>query len=427
MKQNYLLTLIMCLLLSSSLWAQDARKLVADFDKKGSVKAANRFFDYLDQEQFTDERIQFATNTPTDSLRKEVWYWAGEWFNDTQEYGLARQYALRALPLYRHDNAAKGDCLNLLAIIGVRLADFPAAAQYATRCVRIYKKLRDPDQTSSALNTLAGINLAANHPRQAEKHILQALRYASRANNRPRQAVINGMASEIYYKLGNYQRSLQYAQKAYVIDSLLGNEGKMAVRLTMQGAALGGMKRDDEAVAVYQKAIPTLRSVGNIHSLGIALNQMGFILLRQKQEQAAVEAFREASSIFSKMGDLYNGCTARKGLYEAYWNLNPDSARMSWSGSTLSATRSTPHRPPRRWLATRQSLATINCARRSRRVRTPTYVTCSSLQPSCCCSSAFSFGCSTVARGPIGHSCANSSGSCTVSKVFLPLRQPRPL
>lgn len=50
MKQNYLLTLIMCLLLSSSLWAQDARKLVADFDKKGSVKAANRFFDYLDQE-----------------------------------------------------------------------------------------------------------------------------------------------------------------------------------------------------------------------------------------------------------------------------------------------------------------------------------------------------------------------------------------
>ena len=78
MKQNYLLTLIMCLLLSSSLWAQDSRKLVADFDKKGSVKAANRFFDYLDQEQFTDERIQFATNTPTDSLRKEVWYWAGE-------------------------------------------------------------------------------------------------------------------------------------------------------------------------------------------------------------------------------------------------------------------------------------------------------------------------------------------------------------
>lgn len=334
MKQNYLLTLIMCLLLSSSLWAQDARKLVADFDQKGSVKAANRFFDYLDQEQFTDERIQFATNTPTDSLRKEVWYWAGEWFNDIQEYGLARQYALRALPLYRHDNAAKGDCLNLLAIIGVRLADFPAAAQYATRCVRIYKKLRDPDQTSSALNTLAGINLAANHPRQAEKHILQALRYASRANNRPRQAVINGMASEIYYKLGNYQRSLQYAQKAYVIDSLLGNEGKMAVRLTMQGAALGGMKRDDEAVAVYQKAIPTLRSVGNIHSLGIALNQMGFILLRQKQEQAAVEAFREASSIFSKMGDLYNGCTARKGLYEAYWNLNPDSVQPSVESSS---------------------------------------------------------------------------------------------
>ena len=101
----------------------------------------------------------------------------------------------------------------------------------------------------------------------------------------------------------------------------------MAVRLTMQGAALSGMKRDEEAVAAYQKAIPTLRSVGNIHSLGIALNQLGFIFLRQKREREAVAAFREASGIFSKMGDLYNGCTARKGLYEAYWSINPDSAR----------------------------------------------------------------------------------------------------
>lgn len=44
MKQNYLLTVILCLLLSSSLWAQDAQKLVADFDQKSNVKAANRFF-----------------------------------------------------------------------------------------------------------------------------------------------------------------------------------------------------------------------------------------------------------------------------------------------------------------------------------------------------------------------------------------------
>ena len=33
------------------------------------------------------------------------------------------------------DNAAKGDCLNLLAIIGVRLADFPAAALCIWKCL----------------------------------------------------------------------------------------------------------------------------------------------------------------------------------------------------------------------------------------------------------------------------------------------------
>lgn len=38
--------------------------------------------------------------------------------------------------------------------------------------------------------------------------------------------------------------------------------------------------------------------------------------------------FSQAASLFGKMGDLYNLVNSHKGLYESYWSINPDSARI---------------------------------------------------------------------------------------------------
>lgn len=303
-------------------------RLVAAFDIAPQVATANAFFDYLRKEDFTDTEISFANGTSVDSLKQQVWYWAGEWFYDVQNYDKAKEYSLKALPLYRWDNEDKAYCLNLIAIIYVRQGDFSNAAKYAGRSVAINIRLGDPDRASSSLNTLAGIYMAGNHPEQARKYILQALEYAGKADNPARYAVINGMASEVFYKLGDFARSLGYAETAFRIDSVMGNRGKMAIRLSEIGAALGGLDRNDEAVAAYRRAMPVLREVGNLHSLGIDLNQLGFILMKQNKDREAVDCFREAAAIFDDMGDLYNGCLAQKGLYEAYWTLDPDSARI---------------------------------------------------------------------------------------------------
>lgn len=195
-----LLFIVILLCIAGGASADDADRLIADFDRKADVASANKFFEFLDRREFTDSKIVFPSAVPADSLRQQTWYWAAEWYYDCQNYSLARDYAKRALPLMRWPNLDKSYCLNLLGIIHVRLGDFKTAVEYAKRCVDIDIRLNDPDRVSSSLNTLAGAYMAADQPQDAERYILRGLEYAERAGNPSRKAVLLGMASEIYYR-----------------------------------------------------------------------------------------------------------------------------------------------------------------------------------------------------------------------------------
>ena len=158
-----LLFIVILLCIAGGASADDADRLIADFDRKADVASANKFFEFLDRREFTDSKIVFPSAVHADSLRQQTWYWAAEWYYDCQNYSLARDYAKRALPLMRWPNLDKSCCLNLLGIIHVRLGDFKTAVEYAKRCVDIDIRLNDPDRVSSSLNTLAGAYMAAVH------------------------------------------------------------------------------------------------------------------------------------------------------------------------------------------------------------------------------------------------------------------------
>lgn len=217
----------------------------------------------------------------------------------------------------------KGDLLNLMSIINVRQGNFEQAAEYAKQCNDLDLKRGDPDMISSSYNTLTGIYMSMRQPKEAEKYILKAMEYAKKADNPQRKAVLNGMASEVYHKLGQEEQSLDYATRAYQLEQQLGRKDKMAVRQAQRAASLISLKRNVEAEKALGEAIPGLRESGNRHSLGIACNQMGLLLHQQQNDSAAVRYFNEALKIFLDQKDLYNESASRKGLYEALRDTDP--------------------------------------------------------------------------------------------------------
>lgn len=308
----------------------DVERLINSFDgRHNQVEIANSFFKELKSQDFIDEDIVFTSSTPLDSVRQMFYYWTGEWCNDRQDYEDAKRYALKALPLYNGNSDAKADCLNLLGVVFVRLGDFASGVTYTKQCLDIELKSGDNDRIASSFSTLAGTYIAAEDPNAALKYSLQGLKYADKARNSLRKTILMGMASEAYYKKGEYEKAVKYADEAYRIDSIDDRQNRAAIRLSQKATALVGLGEYAEAETTFLKAFPILIESNNYHSLAIDYNQLGFMLLKQKRNKDAIKYFLEASKLFDKMGDLYNQVHSQRGLYESYWNINPDSAHIA--------------------------------------------------------------------------------------------------
>ena len=329
MKKIFYAYVLMLLFFSLTVSASegDFETLLQQFEKTGKAQEANRLFKWLSDEEFTDSLLQFDNATSTDSLRQQVWYWAAEYLYDQQQYQRAVEYGEKALPLLK-GKGGESDCLNLLAVVFIRLADYKSAAKYAKLCYAIDEKSGDPDMMSSSLNTLAAIYMSANQPEEAEKYILKGLEMARKANNPSRQAVLLGMASEVYHALGNDKKALPYAEQSYELEKQLGHGDKAVLRLSQKASALIGLHDYKQAEEVLSGVIPALRQLGDLHSLAIADNKMGMALLCQKREGEAVPYYREAANLLQKMGDKANEMHSRRGLYESLWTTQPDSAKV---------------------------------------------------------------------------------------------------
>ena len=228
-----------------------------------------------------------------------------------QQYQEALKAASEALPLTKGTDSY-ADCLNLLAVINIRLSEYEEAARYAKECYALDQKTGDPDVISSSLNTL---------------DVLKGIEMAEKAHNPSRMAVLLAMASEVYHAQGDDKKALPYIERAYEIDKELGNEPRSMVRLAQKASVLIGQHEYEDAEATLRQVIPYLRQTSDRHSLGIALNKMGMAVLSQDREKEATLYYQEAADIFQQMGDPYNEVPALRGLYECLWKHDPSRAR----------------------------------------------------------------------------------------------------
>ena len=66
-----LLFIVILLCIAGGASADDADRLIADFDRKADVASANKFFEFLDRREFTDSKMVFSKAVHADSLRQK--------------------------------------------------------------------------------------------------------------------------------------------------------------------------------------------------------------------------------------------------------------------------------------------------------------------------------------------------------------------
>ena len=312
--------------------------LLAFDSQKGedSRRTASLFFELLEQEEFSDGKIELpAESRPLKAL---TWYWAGEWYFDCQDYDRSMEYSLKAMKLskFHSDPLLEADCASILSILYFRRSDYPKAMEYAERTLEIAREQKDISRISTSLNTLAGICLASRQPAQGEAYILEAIHLCEQGKDSLKLAIRCGMAAEIYHSMGENRKSLEYSQRAYARDSLSGRTDKAAIRLAQMADACYALGDHTKAKACLEKAMPVLKEVGNLQSWAISANLYGEILLESGETSEAETYFREALKIFSLRRDRYNESRSRHGLSKSLLESDPaESARQMQIHSSL--------------------------------------------------------------------------------------------
>jgi tetratricopeptide (TPR) repeat protein len=114
--------------------------------------------------------------------------------------------------------------------------------------------------------------------------------------------------------LKRYDEALAVYEDAAALFRELGDRRAEGETLNNRGAALIGLRRYDEALAVYEDAVALFRELRDPHEEGASLNNVGIILHALRQNDEARAACQKAVAIFRDTGD-------RHGLAMALGNL----------------------------------------------------------------------------------------------------------
>ena len=271
-------------------------------------------------------------------------YEASGKYYDSQKYDSAVIMGEQALPLLRQKGmkSEEADELSILSVCCMRQSEYDKALQYAKACNVLDRESGDAERISSSLNTIGSIYVAAKQPQEAMKYLLQALQYAEKTGLKPRIALTCGSLSETEFALNHYEEAISYIDRAIQLEREEGREAKLRIRLAQKATILAGSGKRQEAVVIFDSIIPYFRTTGNHQSLAISLNKAGQALLdmnsknkREEIQRRAVDYFRESVSLCREMDNPYNEMQARRGLYQALWTLNPDSARIELEAFNL--------------------------------------------------------------------------------------------
>ncbi len=315
---------ILCLLLffTTLIQGQDTESLFRAYQQAPPAKKAtiaNQLLKQLKDADEVDTLYHFSAKSRPAEVDFITYSYMGQYYLGHSQYDSAHVACERALA--RHDKKISDEeyanCLNTMSISLQRLGKFYQALKVQEQCYELDLKSGNKDYISNSLNNLACLYLATKQYEQAEEFVLSSIAIEKELGRDGKLAVRYGTASEIYLKLGDAHKSLQYAHDAYALDHAAHREGKAAIRLSEMASAQIELGQWDKAQESLRAAIPVLERDGNLNSLSICYQQLGLLNLKRGDNATAAESFQKALDISKQTGNIYIQKNAHQGLAQA--------------------------------------------------------------------------------------------------------------
>lgn len=317
---KYLFIILFSLLMTMPLQAQtQARQASFDPDKSLAAQYGVQNSDTARIRQWMDTVIIFSKHRPLESI---------PFFSELLQLSLAKHFDYGAFNSYS----------NIITIYNNK-GQYEAAFSLMRQMQSIAAKTALPQFRAAVLNSFGNYYQRKGHYDSASHYYFTALEdLEGKANISPSIIpAIYGNLSGIFEHTGEYEKGLQYLQKAEPAIRTSGNNYYLALILINKGNALLKLGQVDSSIKPLKEALQLARKYEYIQWQHLALSDIAQSYFRLNDHQTALHYLREAlklkgdidpvyqTSNTSILGDIYFAAKDYKQA-EYYWQKTLASA-----------------------------------------------------------------------------------------------------
>jgi len=164
------------------------------------------------------------------------------------------------------------------------------------------------------LSNIALIQLQLEQFEESEENYLICLNHFKNQKDRLGQAAVYGVLSTLYFKKGDYQKSIEFYENAYDIYEILRQIQEQISCLKGIGNAHIKLNQFDEACDVFIDCSAICSDNNDIYNLLDCLGNLIYIHEVNKKWDVVFELYKKTLKAFKEIND-------NKGIITAYFNL----------------------------------------------------------------------------------------------------------
>ncbi len=179
--------------------------------------------------------------------------------------------------------------------------------------------LRQDEGTS--LNNIGNLYYRLGQPQKALDYYTQALPIHQEMGNRPGLAATLNNMGTVYNNWGQRQKALDYYTQAFTIKEQLGDRAGLATALNNIGSVYRDLGQSERALDYYHRALSISEEVGDRAGAATTLTNIGLVYNSLGQWQKALDYFNQALPIKEDIGDRAGLATALINIGSVYDSL----------------------------------------------------------------------------------------------------------
>ena len=223
---------------------------------------------------------------------------------DQNRFPESKTYAEKALTFFNQDSLRwRASCYAILNTTLQRIGDFNKALEYAQQALSLGNKLHDNKVISSALNSLATINLSTEHFEEALHYINQAIDIERQNTQDNRALAIRlGIKCETLMCMHRPEEALQCINEALEMDRQANRMEKVGIRLSQKADILLELEQWSECRKICLEAQDIFRQNNQTVDLIITLKQLGMCEMGDHHYSKAEQYLLEGERLCLEIG-----------------------------------------------------------------------------------------------------------------------------